>query len=69
MFSDSKRITLEDKMVDADLANVDLKNYLFVRLGANKSVSQMLISNTRFSIRATFESVVSTRAISRDADS
>jgi Pentapeptide repeats (8 copies) len=36
MFSDSKRVTLEDKMVDSDLANVDLKNRLFIRLGAKQ---------------------------------
>ncbi len=36
VFPDSKRVKSEDKLVDADLENVDLKNHLFVRLVAKQ---------------------------------
>ena len=36
MFSDSNRIKIEDKRVDADVGDVDLKNHLFVRLVAKE---------------------------------
>ena len=35
--SDSHRIKIEDKRVDEDIADVDLKNHLFVRLVATNS--------------------------------
>ncbi len=36
MFSDSNRVKIEDKRVDGDVADVDLKNHLFVRLVAKE---------------------------------
>src|SRR6266567_5082317 len=36
MFSDSNRTKIEDKRVDADVGDVDLKNHLFVRLVAKE---------------------------------
>jgi hypothetical protein len=36
VFPDSKRVKLEDKLVDQDLENSDLKNHLFVRLVAKQ---------------------------------
>lgn len=36
MFHDSKRVKDEDKLIDVDLENVDLRNHLFVRLIAKQ---------------------------------